>query len=132
MAIVKNAGRQTLLYAVQTIDAATLGGSGEYEAIDLPVDGMFVSGALSVAIASDDSSTATVSVGILGGSATGYLAATNVKAIADTALTGGSLLPLTGGQTITVTAAFAGDDATVGTINLVVAYVRQGRAIEGP
>jgi hypothetical protein len=130
MSISKNAGRQNLLYAVQTIDLATLGGSGEYEAIDLPVGAMFVSGALSVAVASDDSSTATLSAGILGGSATAYVAATNVKAIADTALTGGSLAPLTGGQTITVTAAFAGDDATVGTANLVVAYVIDGRATE--
>ena len=130
MAITINAGRQNLLYAVQEIDLATLGASGNYDAVELPSGAMFVSGALSVSVASDDSSTATLSIGVSGGAVDAYLAATNVKAIADTAITGGSLAPLATATTLTVTPAFAGDDATVGTARVVVAYVIDGRATE--
>jgi hypothetical protein len=130
MALIMNAGRQNLLYAVQEVDLATLGASGDFDAVELPAGAMFVSGALSVAVASDDSSTATLSIGVKGGAVDAYLAATNVKAIADTAITGGSLAPLAVKTTLTVTPAFAGDDATVGTAYVVVAYVIAGRATE--
>ena len=130
MALTMNAGRQNLLYAVQAIDFATLGASGDIDAIELPVGAMIVSGALSVSVASDDSSTATVSVGLSGTAVDTYLAATSVKSIADTPLTGGTLAPAATPITMTVTPAFAGGDATEGTARLVVAYVIDGRATE--
>jgi len=131
MAITVNAGRQNLLYAVQNITQAALANTdGEYNAMELPSGAMFVSGALSVVTAWDDGTASTLSVGISGGAADAYLAATSVQATGDTALTGGSLAPLSAKQTITVTAAFTGEDATVGEANLIVAYIIDGRATE--
>ena len=131
MAIVKDAGRQNLLYVTQSITQAMLANTdGEYDAIDLPVNARFVSGALAVDTAFDDGTAATLSVGISGGSATAYLAATSIQATGVTALTGGDETLLTAGQTITVTAAFTGEDATVGEATLIVAYIIDGRATE--
>jgi len=126
-----NAGRQNLLYAVQNITQAALANTdGAYDAIELPAGAMIVSGALSVVTAWDDGTAATLSVGISGGAADAYLAATSIQAIADTALTGGTLAPLTAKTTVNVTAAFTDEDATVGEANLVIAYLIEGRANE--
>lgn len=131
MAIVKNVGRQTALYAVQVITQADLANTaGAYDAIDLPVGARYLSGSLNVDTAWDDGTASTLSVGISGGSADAYLAATSVQATGSTALTGGDSLAMATGQTINVTAAFTAGDATVGEATLIVAYVIDGRANE--
>jgi hypothetical protein len=133
MAIIKDAGRQNLLYATQKITQAMLANTdGAYDAIDLPPGARFVSGALVEDVAFDDGTASTLSVGISGGAADAYLAATGVQQGAGTvtALTGGSLALLPSGQTINVTAAFTGEDATVGEVTLIVAYIIDGRSTE--
>lgn len=131
MAIVKDAGRQNLLYATQKITQAMLANTdGAYDAVDLPPGARFVSGALAVDTAWNDGTAATLSVGISGGSATAYLAATSIQATGVTAFTGGDEALLPSGQTINVTAAFTGEDATVGQATLIVAYIIDGRGTE--
>lgn len=131
MAIVQNSGLQWPLYAVQRVTQANLANvDGEYDAIVLPAGAMIISGSLVVSTAWDDGTAATLSVGIKGGAANAYLAATSIQAIAVTAFTGGTLVPLTASQTVTVTAAFTDSDATVGEAYLVLAYVVNTRATE--
>ena len=132
MAITKNAGRQNLLYAVQTIAFDAIDADGAYDAVDLPVGARFISGALVEDVAFDDGTGTTLSVGISGGAADAYLAATSVQqgAGTTTALTGGNAAALAAKQTINVTVAYTDDDATTGQATLIVAYVIEGRAVE--
>ena len=97
------------------------------DVIPLPPNAVVVGGDMTVDVVSNDSSTATLAVGD-SASATRYLAATNIKAQARTALT------LTGfrgaGEDIRITLANAGANATLGTVSLRVLYMIQNKANE--
>lgn len=97
------------------------------EVIALPVNAVVVGGDLTVEVASNDSGTATVSVGD-SASAARYLAATSLKTAGRTAL-----VP-TGyrgnGEDIRLTFANANGNATQGTVSLRVKYIVTGRANE--
>lgn len=97
------------------------------EVIPLPPNAVLVGGDLTVETASNDSGTATVAVGD-SGSATRYLAATNLKATGRTALT------LTGyrgnGEDIRLTFANANGDATAGVVTIRAMYIVTGRTNE--
>lgn len=97
------------------------------DVIGLPVNAVVVGGDLTVEVASNDSGTATVSVGD-SASAARYLAATSLKTAGRTAL-----VP-TGyrgnGEDIRLTFANAGGGATQGTVSLRVKYIVTGRANE--
>lgn len=97
------------------------------DVIGLPPNATLVGGELVVETASNDSGTATVSVGD-SGSATRYLAATNLKAAARTAL-----VP-TGyrgnGEDLRLTFANAGGGATAGKVTVRALYTVQGRTNE--
>lgn len=108
----------------------TIGGAGAaniFDALNLPPNAVVVGGDLTVEVASNDASTSTVAVGD-SVSATRYLAATNLKAAARTALV------LTGyrgnGEDIRLTFANAGGGATTGTATVRVLYTITGRANE--
>lgn len=98
-----------------------------FEPIALPMNAVVVGGDMTVETVSNDSSTATIAIGD-SASASRYLAATNLKAAARTALT------LTGfrgaGENIRVTLANAGADATAGKVSIRVMYIIQGRSNE--
>jgi hypothetical protein len=100
---------------------------GVFDVINLPGNAVVIGGDLTVETASDDSGTATIAVGD-SGSATRYLAATNLKAAARTALN------LTGyrgaGENIRLTIANQNGNATVGKATVRVMYTIQGRANE--
>ena len=133
MSIVKDPGRQNLLYTTAKVTQAGLANTaGEYDVLDLPAGARIVGGSLVEDIAFDDGTATTLSVGISGGSATAYLAATSVQAGAGTVtpLTGGTLAKLAAVTTVTVTAAFTGADTTVGEATLIMAYIIDGRATE--
>ena len=97
------------------------------DVIALPPNAVVIGGDVTVEVVSNDSSTATVSVGD-SGSATRYLGATSIKSAARTALT------LTGyrgtGEDVRLTFANAGGDATAGTVSVRVQYIVTGRTNE--
>lgn len=98
-----------------------------YDILALPPFGQVVGGDLVVTTVSNDSGTSTVSVGDAA-SATRYLAATNLKAAARTALT------ITGristGENIRITVANGTGDATTLDATITVEFVVQGRVNE--
>lgn len=100
---------------------------GVFDVINLPGNAVVIGGDLTVETASNDSGTATIAVGD-SGSATRYLAATNFKAAARTALN------LTGyrgaGENIRLTIANQNGNATAGKATVRVMYTIQGRANE--
>jgi hypothetical protein len=97
------------------------------DVIPLPPNAVVIGGEVVVETVSNDSSTATIAVGD-SASATRYLAATNIKAAARTALT------LTGfrgtGQDVRITLANAGADATAGKVTVRVLFEIQDRTTE--
>lgn len=109
--------------ASQTFAAA----AGVFDVINLPAGAVVVGGEMVVETVSNDTGTATISVGD-SSSATRYLAATNIKAAARTALT------LTGyrsdGASIRITLANQNGNATTGKVTVRVQYVIPGRAHE--
>lgn len=94
------------------------------DVVPLPPNAVVVGGDMTVETVSNDSSTATIAVGD-SVTANRYLAATNIKAAARTALT------LTGfrgaGEDIRITLANAGADATAGKVTLRVLYIVQNK-----
>lgn len=102
-------------------------GSPVFNIASLPFGSIITGGELVVITASDDSGTSTVSIGD-SGSATRYLAATNLKATGRTALT------LTGLQTtlehLRITVANANGDATVGSFQVNFQFIVTGRVLE--
>lgn len=102
--------------------------SGVFEIINLPQGSQVVGGDITVVTASDDTGTATISIGD-SASATRYASAVNLKAAARTALT------LTGyqndtGLNIRATLANATGNAAAGKVVIHVQYVVDGRVNE--
>lgn len=97
------------------------------DVIPLPPNAVVIGGDLTVETASNDSGTATVAVGDSANS-TRYLAATNLKAAARTALTPTGFRGA--GEDIRLTFANAGGDATAGVVSLRVQYIVQNRTNE--
>jgi hypothetical protein len=97
------------------------------EPIALPPNAVVVGGDMTVETVSNDTGTATIAIGD-SASASRYLAATNLKAAARTALT------LTGyrgvGENLRVTIANQNGNATTGKVTIRLAYIVTGRASE--
>jgi len=101
--------------------------AGVFEPIPLPIGAIMTGGDVTVEVASDDTGTATISIGD-SVSATRYASAVNLKAAARTGLT------LTGykgtGEDLRITLANANGNATVGTVTIRAEYIIDGRASE--
>jgi len=102
--------------------------SGVFDVIGLPINSMVVGGDLIVETASDDTGTATLSVGD-SGSATRYLGATSIKSAARTALVPTGFMN-SSGLDVRITLANANGNATVGKVRLHVVYVIKNRQNE--
>lgn len=102
-------------------------GSKAYDVINLPQGAVVVGGDLVVETASNDATTATVSVGD-SGSAARYLAATSIKAAGRTALVPTGYRGA--GENLRITVANGTGGATAGKVTVRVAYVIPGRAHE--
>jgi len=102
--------------------------SGVFDVIGLPINSMVVGGDLIVETASDDTGTATLSVGD-SGSATRYLGATSIKSAARTALVPTGFMN-SSGLDVRITLANANGNATVGKVRLHVMYVIKNRQNE--
>lgn len=102
-------------------------GSPTFDIMTLPFNSQVVGGDLIVRVASDDTGTATASLGDTG-SATRYLNATDLKSAARTALT------LTGyktqGESIRLTVANQNGNATVGDFRIAVHFMVDSRQSE--
>lgn len=122
-----NIGADGMLNTAAALTLFNAAGTNAFDVIPLPPGAVVVGGELVVEVADNATGTATMSVGdsLL---ATRYLAATNIKAAARTALT------LTGfrgnGEDIRVTLANADGTATAGVVTLRVGYMINGRANE--
>jgi len=102
--------------------------AGVFDVIGLPINSMVVGGELIVETASDDTGTATLSVGD-SGSATRYLGATSIKSAARTALVPTGFMN-SSGLDVRITLANANGNATVGKVRLHVVYVIKNRQNE--
>ncbi len=123
MAIVKNAGRQEVISAVQKIDGATLGAAAANEAIDLPEGAIVVGGTLNVTEAFTGG--ADITLAVSGGGVS--LGATDADTgTSQNDLTVDGSVVAAGGTAISVTN--AGTTPTGGTAYLIVQYVVEGRA----
>lgn len=122
--------RQYPLAAVQKVnydDILTAGVSGI--TIELPPGAILLRGSLDVTTPSNASGAATLSVGLVGGSATAFLAATSIKAAANTAFTSGAGTLYPSGAKINLTSAL-NTDATAGVAYVIVEYVVVNRGNE--
>jgi hypothetical protein len=104
-----------------TVEQAFAAAAGVFEAVFLPPSSQIVGGDITVIAVSNDTGTATISVGDAT-SATRYASAVNLKAAARTALT------LTGyqnlaGENLRVTLANANGNATAGKVKVTVEYI---------
>lgn len=98
-----------------------------YDVINLPLNAQVIGGDIVVRTVSNDSSTATMSVGD-SGSATRYLGATSIKSAARTALVPTGFLGA--GENIRITLANATGDATTGKVCITVLFIIKDRADE--
>lgn len=130
MTTLVNHGRQYALAAVQKVnfDDVTTAGLSAIQ-IELPPGAIVLRGSLDVTTPSNASGAGTLSVGLSGGSATAFLAATDLKTAANTAFTGGAGMYLPNGGKITLTSA-ANTTATAGVAYVIVEYVVVGRGNE--
>lgn len=110
------------------ITQAFLTAAGVYDAMLMPGSYQVIGGDITVVTASNDTGTATISIGD-SGSATRYASAVNIKSAARTALTLTGA-ELTGGENIRMTLANANGDATAGTVRITVMYIVPGRTQE--
>lgn len=126
MATKKNAGRQEVISAVLTLDAADLDANGVVGAVDLPEGATVVSGLVNVVTAVAGAG-AGATVALSGGGVT--LAATDVDAgtSSNTVTVDGSVVG-SGGTTVNVTLAGGTGAATAGKVNVIIDYVVEGRA----
>lgn len=108
----------------QTFKATT----GVFDVVALPVNSQVIGGDLTVETVSNDSGTATLSVGD-SGSATRYLGATSIKSAARTALVPTGFMN-SSGLDIRITLANATGDATTGKVRLRVSYIVKNRQNE--
>lgn len=123
-------GRQYPLAVVQKVafdDTLTAGAIAI--TIELPPGAILLRGSLDVTTPSNAAGAATLSVGLSGGSATAFLAATDLKTAANTAFTGGAGSFYPNGAKITLTAA-AGAGATAGVAYVIAEYVVVNRGNE--
>lgn len=126
MAIKKNAGRQEVIGALLTLEAADLAANGVVGNVDLPEGAIVTGGSVNVVEAVVGAGAlATIAVSGQGAS----LSATDVDAgtsqnelVFDGSVVGG------GGGTIAVTLAAGTGAATAGKISVIVEYVVEGRA----
>jgi hypothetical protein len=110
------------------VDTAFKANAGTvYDIIGLPPNATVTGGDITVSTASNDSGTATISVGD-SGSATRYASAVSTKSAARTALTPTGYVG--SGENIRITLANANGDATQGTVTVRVQYVVSGRVNE--
>ena len=126
MAISKNTARQSVAAAYQSFELANFGDGLAQAAIQLPGGSVVVGGFLVVDQVFNAATTATLAIGD-SLSATRYLAATDAKTAARTALTIPGYETLTRGDVI-VTYAFTGAAATTGKARLVLQYIRSKKA----
>lgn len=103
-------------------------GSSVYLGAYLPQNSVVLSGALQVTTAGNSTGTATVAIGDTT-SASRYLAATDIKTVANTAFTGVNL-DNTPGNNLQLTVANADATATAGTFTVIVTYILRGRVNE--
>lgn len=130
-----NVNRQSVLYAERSIDYTDLSGTTAKVLIYVRPGTRVLSGFLDVTTAWNNSSTGTLSIGDTytgGGSATKYLAATDLKTAALTKFT---LPPVTNGAVgveaaIIGTPALAGTAATAGAATIGITYIETGRTTE--
>jgi hypothetical protein len=101
--------------------------AGVFDAINLPGNATVIGGELVVEVVSNDTGTATLAVGD-SALATRYLAATNLKALARTALVPTGFRGA--GENIRLTLANANGNATTGKATVRVMYTIQGRGNE--
>lgn len=98
-----------------------------FDVIALPPNAVVVGGDIAVEVASDDTGTATMSVGD-SGSATRYLGATSIKSAARTALVPTGYRGT--GEDIRLTFANQNGNAANGKVSVRVSYIITGRANE--
>jgi len=116
------------MVAADGVEKALFTTGGVFDALHLPQNSVAVGGEIIVDVASNDTGTATLSVGDVT-SATRYATTVNLKALARTALT------LTGflndiGRDIRLTIANADGDALAGKFRVNVQYIIKGRVNE--
>lgn len=97
------------------------------DVIPLPPSAIVIGGDVTVETASNDSSTATITVGD-SGNATRYLGATNIKATGRTPLVPTGYVGV--GENVRIALANAGGNASAGKVTVRVTYVVRGRANE--
>lgn len=98
-----------------------------FDVINLPNNAIITGGSIHVTTVSNDSSTATMSVGD-SGSATRYLGATSIKSAARTAIVPTGYLGA--GEQIRITLANATGDATTGDVEVEIMFIIQDRMNE--
>lgn len=111
--------------AVSTAFKAAAGTT--YDIVPLPYTSQVIGGDMTVLVVSNDTGTSTCSVGD-SASATRYLGATNLKALARTALVPTGYQGL--GEAVRITIANQNGDATTGKVRFHVTFLIDGRATE--
>lgn len=130
MATLQDHSRQYGLVAVQKVDVSDItAAAASALQIELPPGSILLRGSLDVTTPSNASGAATLSIGLVGGSATAFLAATSIKTAANTAFTTGLGTLFPNGAKINMTSAL-NTDATAGTAYVIVEYVVVGRGNE--
>lgn len=102
--------------------------SGVFDIINMPINAQVVGGDIAVETVSDETGTATISLGD-SSSATRYANAVNLKAAARTALTITGFRN-TSGLNLRMTLANQNGNAAAGVVVITVLYVIEGRACE--
>lgn len=117
----------TMARVADGVAQAFSGASAAYDVIPLPYGAQVIGGDVVVLTVSDDTGTATMSVGD-SASATRYLGATSIKAAARTALVPTGYQGL--GESIRLTVANQNANATTGRVRTTVLFTVEGRASE--
>ena len=134
MANLKNSGRQYLLAAEQVFDTTDIAAAtaGVLQLIPaLPSNAVLIRGGVLIETAFNAGTASTLNVGLVGGSATAFGTALNLKQAA------GTFIPLTGvpykdlsGADITLAVTETGGASTAGSARVVFEYIVIGRANE--
>lgn len=129
MPITKKVGRQDPLYARVEVTFEDIASGVASEAIDVPAGAIIVDGYVNVTTAFDSGTSDVLDVG--DGDDDDRFTSSQI----DISSTGATALDLTGHEyaekdTIDVTWTAAGTAATAGVFELVVAYIREDRAVE--
>lgn len=108
---------------------SVFGDAGTFEVMNMPNGAVITGGELLVETAGVGPTVYTVSLGVVGGTATALLAATSVLATGRTALTGLGLAS-NGAQNVTLTIASTVANATAGKVRARLQYTIDNRAEE--